>query len=95
MRVFFTGGSGKAGRHAIRHLVEQGHRVVLIDAELNDVDGMLLHTNQALELFPNQAPLWFYNGVGYMLAKQPACESAMAPEDFGRRRNAWITITLT
>ena len=28
MRVFFTGGSGKAGRHAIRHLVEQGHRVV-------------------------------------------------------------------
>jgi nucleoside-diphosphate-sugar epimerase len=28
MRVFFTGGSGKAGRHAIRHLVGQGHRVV-------------------------------------------------------------------
>ena len=28
MRVFFTGGSGKAGRHAIRHLVAQGHRVV-------------------------------------------------------------------
>ncbi len=28
MRVFFTGGSGKAGRHAIPHLVEQGHRVV-------------------------------------------------------------------
>ena len=28
MRVFFTGGSGKAGRYAIRHLVEQGHRVV-------------------------------------------------------------------
>ena len=28
MRVFFTGGSGKAGRHAIRHLVEHGHRVV-------------------------------------------------------------------
>lgn len=28
MRVFFTGGSGKAGRHVIAHLVEQGHRVV-------------------------------------------------------------------
>jgi nucleoside-diphosphate-sugar epimerase len=27
MRVFFTGGSGKAGRHAIAHLLEQGHRV--------------------------------------------------------------------
>ncbi|HEY0521287.1 MAG TPA: NAD(P)-dependent oxidoreductase [Ilumatobacteraceae bacterium] len=31
MRVFFTGGSGKAGRHAIRHLVEQGHKVVNAD----------------------------------------------------------------
>ena len=28
MRVFFTGGSGKAGRHAVQHLVETGHRVV-------------------------------------------------------------------
>jgi nucleoside-diphosphate-sugar epimerase len=28
MRVFFTGGSGKAGRHAVAHLLEQGHRVV-------------------------------------------------------------------
>ncbi|MGB3733830.1 MAG: NAD(P)-dependent oxidoreductase [Ilumatobacter sp.] len=28
MRIFFTGGSGKAGRHAVSHLVDQGHRVV-------------------------------------------------------------------
>ncbi|HVG49065.1 MAG TPA: NAD(P)-dependent oxidoreductase [Rubellimicrobium sp.] len=31
MRVFFTGGTGKAGRHAIPHLVEMGHRVTNID----------------------------------------------------------------
>ena len=31
MRVFFTGGSGKAGRHAIEHLVERGHRVTNAD----------------------------------------------------------------
>ena len=31
MRVFFTGGSGKAGRHAIPHLVAQGHQVTNID----------------------------------------------------------------
>jgi len=31
MRVFFTGGSGKAGKWAIRHLLEQGHHVVNID----------------------------------------------------------------
>jgi nucleoside-diphosphate-sugar epimerase len=31
MRVFFTGGSGKAGRHAIPHLLAQGHHVTNID----------------------------------------------------------------
>ena len=31
MRVFFTGGSGKAGKWAIRHLQEQGHDVVNVD----------------------------------------------------------------
>jgi len=31
MRIFFTGGSGKAGRHAIEHLVQQGHRVTNAD----------------------------------------------------------------
>jgi nucleoside-diphosphate-sugar epimerase len=31
MRIFFTGGSGKAGKHAIRHLQAQGHTVVNID----------------------------------------------------------------
>jgi tetratricopeptide (TPR) repeat protein len=47
-------------------------QVVLIDAELNQTDSLLAHTDRALELFPNQAALWFYNGVGYMLKKQPA-----------------------
>jgi nucleoside-diphosphate-sugar epimerase len=31
MRVLFTGGSGKAGRHAIAHLVVQGHEVTNLD----------------------------------------------------------------
>ena len=31
MRVAFTGGSGKAGRHAIAHLVGQGHEVTNLD----------------------------------------------------------------
>lgn len=31
MRIFFTGGSGKAGKWAIRHLMEQGHTVVNAD----------------------------------------------------------------
>jgi len=30
-RILFTGGSGKAGRHAIPYLLEQGHKVLNID----------------------------------------------------------------
>ena len=46
-------------------------QVVLIDAELSQTDSLLNHTDRALELFPNQASLWFYNGVGHLLKKQP------------------------
>lgn len=31
MRVFFTGGSGKAGRHVVPYLAERGHRVMNVD----------------------------------------------------------------
>ncbi|MBW3468637.1 NAD-dependent epimerase/dehydratase family protein [Arthrospiribacter ruber] len=31
MRILFTGGSGKAGKHVIPYLLEQGHRVLNID----------------------------------------------------------------
>lgn len=31
MRIFFTGGSGKAGKHVIPHLLDQGHRVLNAD----------------------------------------------------------------
>lgn len=31
MRIFFTGGSGKAGKHVIPYLLEQGHTVMNVD----------------------------------------------------------------
>jgi nucleoside-diphosphate-sugar epimerase len=31
MRILFTGGTGKAGRHAIPYLLEQGHKVLNVD----------------------------------------------------------------
>lgn len=40
MRVFFTGGSGKAGRHAIEYLVGQGHRVTNADLVPAGIDGV-------------------------------------------------------
>jgi nucleoside-diphosphate-sugar epimerase len=38
MRVFFTGGSGKAGRWAIQHLQAQGHHVVNVDQTPSGLD---------------------------------------------------------
>ena len=38
MRVFFTGGSGKAGKWAIRHLMSQGHHVVNVDQVPSGLD---------------------------------------------------------
>ena len=38
MRVFFTGGSGKAGKWAIQHLQTQGHHVVNVDKTPSGLD---------------------------------------------------------
>jgi len=40
MRILFTGGSGKAGRHAVAHLLEQGHRVTNLDLVALDHPGV-------------------------------------------------------
>ena len=58
-------------------------QVVLIDAELNQTDSLLVHTDRALELFPNQASLWFYNGVAHLLKKQP--QKGVKSLEYGRK----------
>ncbi len=40
MRVLFTGGSGKAGKHAIAHLISNGHRVLNVDIAPLEMDGV-------------------------------------------------------
>ena len=40
MRIFFTGGTGKAGKHAIQYLLEQGHRVMNVDLKPLDYPGV-------------------------------------------------------
>ena len=39
-RIFFTGGSGKAGRHVIAYLLGQGHRVMNVDLVRLDYPGV-------------------------------------------------------
>lgn len=40
MRILFTGGSGKAGRHILPWLASQGHRVLNADLQPAEVDGV-------------------------------------------------------
>lgn len=40
MRILFTGGSGKAGRHAVSYLVDRGHRVLNVDLVPLDHPGV-------------------------------------------------------
>jgi nucleoside-diphosphate-sugar epimerase len=54
MRIFFTGGSGKAGRHAISHLVELGHRVTnadLVPAGIPRVPDLRVDLTDAGQVF--------------------------------------------
>jgi tetratricopeptide (TPR) repeat protein len=45
-------------------------QLLQIDSELSQADSMIVHSEQALELFPNQASLWLYNGMGYAQKKK-------------------------
>ena len=54
MRVLFTGGSGKAGRHAVAYLVGQGHKVLNVDKVLldnPDVNTRLADITDAGQMF--------------------------------------------
>lgn len=39
-RIVFTGGSGKAGRHAVAYLKAQGHTVLNVDLKPLDIEGV-------------------------------------------------------
>lgn len=44
-------------------------QIISIEAELNLIDSLVLHSSQALELFPTQSIFWFYNGTAHLQKK--------------------------
>jgi nucleoside-diphosphate-sugar epimerase len=54
MRLLFTGGSGKAGRHVVPYLIQQGHRVLNVDLVPLDhpgVDNRIADITDAGQMF--------------------------------------------
>ena len=67
MRILFTGGSGKAGRHAIDYLVGKGHRVLnldLVPLDRPDVDNRIADITNAGEVFDVMASYAGFDELG-------------------------------
>jgi nucleoside-diphosphate-sugar epimerase len=53
-RIFFTGGSGKAGRHVISFLLDRGHRVMNVDLvplDHPEVDNLIADVTDSGQMF--------------------------------------------
>lgn len=50
-------------------IYEVWSNLLRLDAQLNQADSLVKHSEQALELFPTQGELWFFSGYGYLLKK--------------------------
>ncbi len=53
-RIFFTGGSGKAGKHVISYLLNQGHRIMNVDLRPLDhpgVDNLIADITDSGQMF--------------------------------------------
>lgn len=55
-------------------------QINLIDHELQLFDSMKVHSEKAIEVFPNQSFFWFYNGLAYQFKKDYR-KSAVAFEE--------------
>lgn len=45
------------------------HNLMLIEAQSNQADSLIKHSEEALELFPNQAMVYYFNGFGHLQKK--------------------------
>ncbi|WAC10974.1 tetratricopeptide repeat protein [Dyadobacter pollutisoli] len=43
--------------------------ILQLDGDLNQVDSMLVHSEKALEVFPNQGMFWYSNGTAHLMKK--------------------------
>ncbi|MGV3540538.1 MAG: tetratricopeptide repeat protein [Rufibacter sp.] len=58
-------------------------QIVLLDGEMNQTDSLIVHSERALEFFPNQAMFWFYNGTAHLINKNYS--KAVKSLEYGRR----------
>jgi nucleoside-diphosphate-sugar epimerase len=78
MRIFFTGGSGKAGKHVVAHLADQGHQVTnadLVPLGHPDVADLQVDLTDAGETYSALAGLATFDELD--LAEAPAYDAVV------------------
>ena len=63
--------------------------ILSLDMDLKDYDSAIVHTDRALETFPNQSMLYYYRGVSYLIQKdyENAIKAFNAGKAFTARDN--------
>lgn len=77
-RIVFTGGSGKAGRHAIKHLVDKGYSVLNVDLkplEMPGVNTLITDLTQSGQVF--NALTTHFGFEGFEAGKAPSAPDAV------------------
>ena len=56
---------------------EPWQNLLVMESQDNQFDSLIVHTDEALELFPNQAAVYYFNGFGHLRKKHytEACQS--------------------
>jgi tetratricopeptide (TPR) repeat protein len=52
-----------------KSMKEVWDRVLHLDGEVNQVDSLVAHSEEAIEVFPNQANYWYSSGVGFLMKR--------------------------
>ncbi|MBL7855293.1 MAG: tetratricopeptide repeat protein [Cyclobacteriaceae bacterium] len=88
--LFMSNGEREQARKAYSQAVKRGisqfeawQNLCALELELGMMDSLLIHTEQALELFPNQASLHYFSG--YALWRQRDLRTAATQLEQGKR----------
>jgi nucleoside-diphosphate-sugar epimerase len=77
-RIVFTGGTGKAGRHVVPHLVAKGHTVLNVDLkplDLHGVNTLIADVTDSGQVF--NALTMHFGFDGFTVGKPPAAPDAV------------------
>jgi len=74
---FITSGENFEALKYYRHAIRRGARdfqvwnnILLLDLRENLIDSLMVHSEEALEFFPNQGIVWYFNGLGQFQKKK-------------------------